>query len=125
MWTIFCNGSDHYRLILFPELNLRYFYGIIFKKEQNAIYVNGIDPKQYHEFGIKFIPSYAGHEEDWDTYYRQFYSGIGWKEDAKNGISDSDERLKKIISDPKIKELINNYLYKYRYIIVQNIFSRK
>lgn len=121
MWKLFCNGSTNYRFIFMPT-NKYHLYGIVFKKEQEAIYVNGFNPNNYSEFGLKFIPSYAGHEEDWNTYYRQFYS-LGWGEDIREGLGEDDERVRKILSDRKIKEIFNKYLYIYRYRLINDIFQ--
>lgn len=78
-----------------------------------------------HNFYNKEIDTafYNKEPEKYNSLFGQFPKLIGWNEEAKRGIPDTDPRVQKILADPEIKRIINVYLKGKEKTILYNIFN--
>ena len=120
MWTIFYNSREQakYKIILYFE----YYY-----KLSGALYFIQIEnwngKCMIGQPGDNYEVNYLSGPWDWDSYFGKVRS-LGWGDDVRNGLSDTDPRVKKIINDPNIKLLLNEMLKKYSKNIIHDIFER-
>ncbi len=121
MWTIFYDNNEYarYKIILYTEQYLKHisgpFYSIWIENRQ------GLGGCMIGETGEDYAPHYKSGIFDYDTYFKKV-AKLGWGEDVKNGLPDTDPRVKEIINDPAIKSLLNSLLKKHSRTLITDVF---
>ena len=121
MWTIFyaSDGPAKYKITLFSDQYFKYIPGPLYSvwiENRDGMCIIGYTGEGSHV-------SYPDGVQNWEDYFGKVRS-LGWGEEVRKGLPDTDPRVKEIINDPKIKKLLDDYLQKYRYVILHDVFER-
>ena len=116
MWAVNYNGDSFAKYIVtfFPEQYMHIhgqLYSVLFANRQGRCAI-GLRRENHDE--------YQDGDYDWETYFGKFRS-LGWQ---KNIMPDTDPKVREIIESPPIKKILYDYLWEYRYILIQDIFER-
>lgn len=120
MWTIYydSSGSAKYKITLYAK---QYF------KLTGALYSIWIENRDGRclvgQTGEGYAVHYPSGSWDWDTYFGKVKS-LGWGSDVREGLPDTDPRVKEIVNDPEIKKLLDGLLVKYSKEIIHDVFER-
>jgi hypothetical protein len=121
MWTVFYDSTEgaRYKITLYADQYLKYipgpFYSIWIENWQGQCRIG--------ETGEGYHVHYPSGTWDWDTYFGKI-KVLGWGEDVRKGLSDTDPKVKEIINDPAIKSLLTSLLKKYSKAIIQDVFEK-
>lgn len=121
LWTIYYDGNGYakYKITLFANQYLKItgpMYSV-WIENRDGMCIIGHTGNQSHV-------DYPDGPQDWEDYFGKVRSLLGWGTDIKSGLSDADSRVEEIVKDPKIKKLLDDYLQKYKYVILHDIFER-
>lgn len=121
MWTIYYDSVEYakYKITLYADHYMKHITGPLY----SIWIVNNMTPDKclIGETGEGYAVYYYG-LEDFDKYFGVVRT-LGWDRDVRDGLPDTDPRVKKIIENPDIKKLLDRLLFKYRYKIITNVFD--